>query len=102
MTAAGSTPLDLDHERAQVLAVIAGSPMAKPPHVEAATPLRPLAPELEAKLANRADPPAPAADQRRRVVGPSALLAGLGAIAVVVAAATGHVFLAIVAAVLFV
>src|SRR4051812_17468865 len=102
MTAAGSPPLDLSHERAQVLALIAGSPMAKPPHVEAATPLRPLAPELEAKLANRADTRAPVADVRRRVVVPSALLAGLDAIGVVVAAVTGHVVLAVVAAALFV
>lgn len=102
MTAAGPPPPDLTHERAQVLAIIAGSPMAKPPHVEAATPLRPLVPELEAKLANRADPAAPPADVRRRVVVPSALLAGLDAIGVVVALATGHVVLAVVAAVLLV
>src|SRR3954452_1114464 len=102
MTTAGPPPPDLDHERAQVLALIAGSPMAKPPHVEAAPPLRPLAPELEAKLANRADPAAPVTDVRRRVVVPSALLAGLDAIGVVVAAVTGHVVLEVVAAILFV
>src|SRR3954452_934526 len=102
MTAAGPPPPDLEHERAQVLALIAGSPMGKPPHVEAPTPLRPLAPELEAKLANRADPPAPAVDVRRRVVIPAAGLAGLDLIGVGGAAATGHVVLAIVAAVLFV
>jgi hypothetical protein len=48
-------PPDLTHERAQVLAIIAGSPMAGAPHVDAAAPLRPLPPALEAKLADRAD-----------------------------------------------
>lgn len=97
MTAAGQP--DLSHERAQVLARIAGSAMNRDPHLEAKSPITSLPPQLEAKLADRA---APAVDLRRRVVGPSAALAGLDAVAFVVALASGHVVLAVVAAVLLV
>jgi len=97
MTSAG--PPDLTHARADVLARIAGSGMSQDPHLEAAAPLRPLPPELEAKLTAG---PAADVDLRRRVVRPSAALAALDAIAVVVAIATGHAVLAIVAGVLFV
>jgi len=97
MTSAG--PPDLTRARQDVLARIAGSGMNQDPHLEAPAPLRALPPELEAKLT--AGPPTDV-DLRRRVVGPSAALAVLDAIAVVVAIAAGHVVLAIVAGVLFV
>jgi hypothetical protein len=95
----GTGPPDLTRARQDVLALIAGSALGRHPHLEAAAPLRSLPPQLEAKLA--AGPASPA-DLGRRVVGPSAGLAVLDAVAVAVAIGTGHVVLAIVAAVLFV
>jgi len=97
MTSAG--PPDLTRAREDVLARIAGSGMSQDPHLEAAAPLRTLPPELEAKLAGGAPLDV---DLRRRVVGPSAALAALDAVAVAVAIATGHAVLAIVAGVLLV
>jgi hypothetical protein len=102
MTAAGPQQPDLTHERAQVMAYIAGSPMSASPAVRAATPLGPLPPALEAKLAARSVSTASSAGVRRRIVLPSGLLAAVDAVGVGVAAVSGHVLLAIVAAVLFV
>jgi hypothetical protein len=93
----GTGPPDLTRARQDVLALVAGSALNKHPHLEASAPLRTLPPQVEAKLAATSAP-----DLGRRVVGPSAGLAVLDAVAVVVAIATGHVVLAIVAAVLFV
>ena len=97
MTSAG--PPDLTRAREDVLARIAGSGLSQDPHLEASAPLRRLPPELEAKLAGG---PATAVDLRRRVVGPSAALAGLDLIAVVIALVTGHWVLAVFAAVLLI
>jgi hypothetical protein len=102
---AGPPPPDLGAERAQVLALVAGSALNQDPHLEAAAPLRSLPPAVEAKLANRAGGGGGGSgtpDVRRRVVVPCASLAVLDAIGVVAAAVAGHVALAIVAAVLFV
>jgi hypothetical protein len=98
---------DLTEARASVLAIVAGSPMAHAPRVDAPAPLRALPPEVEAKLADRVDSQAapaggPGAHVVRGVVGPSALLAVLDAIGVVVGIAYGHFVLAALAAVLFV
>ena len=98
MTSAG--PPDLTTARQDVLARIAGTGMSRDPRLAAAAPLRALPPALEAKLAG--DTASPAVDVRRRVVGPSGALAALDVVAVVVAVATGHVVLAIVAGVLLV
>lgn len=104
VTDAAPKPPDLSAARAEVLAFVAGSPMAQnPPRAVAVAPLRPLSPELEAKLAARAGAPAAGHDNLgARVVLPSALLALLDAIGVVVGIVAGHYVLAVVAAVLFV
>jgi hypothetical protein len=100
---------DLTMARASVRAAIAGSAMATPPRVRANYPLRPVAPEIEAKLAARARDeqlPGPAGRGRQgdlgKVVVPCAVLAVLDLIALVVAIATGHAVLAVVAGILFV
>jgi hypothetical protein len=94
---------DLARPRAAVLAAIAGSPMSAAPHVRAPAPLRPLAPEIEAKLAARTLPAGGDRDADvGKVVVPCAVLAVLDAVALVVAAVTGHPGLAIVAGLLFV
>jgi hypothetical protein len=97
--------------RASVLADIAGSPMSRRPQVRADYPLGPVAPEVEAKLDARARNerlPAPGDRSGERppdlgkVVIPCALLAVVDVIALIVAIATGHVVLAVVAGILFV
>jgi hypothetical protein len=73
------------------------------PHVRATAPLRPLAPEIEAKLAARTLPGAVGRDADvGKVVVPCAVLAALDAVAFAVALVTGHPVLAIVAGLLFV
>jgi hypothetical protein len=103
MPAGGPPKPDLAYARAEVLALIAGSPMNRAPHLEADVPLGNLPPELEAKLAHsgEAQTPAPAVAAARRAVVPAATLATLDALGVVVAAATGHVVLAVLTGVLF-
>jgi hypothetical protein len=101
---------DLRLARADVLAIIAGSPRAPhPPAANALAPLRPLAAELAAKLAARVDAglaalgaTSPRSRVWPRVVLPSSLLAAVDAVLLVVAVVTGHVVLAVVTAVLFV
>lgn len=94
---------DLTRPRAAVLAAVAGSALSTAPHVRAAAPLRPLAPEIEAKLAARTLPGAVGRDSDvGKVVVPCAVLAALDVIALIVAAVTGHPVLAIVAGLLFV
>lgn len=100
---------DLTAARASVLAVVAGSALSKPPQVRADYPLRPVAPEIEAKLGGRARNerlPMPGGRSQppdlARVVVPCAVLAVVDVIALVVAIATGHVVLAVVAGILFV
>jgi hypothetical protein len=95
---------DLSAARAEVLAFVAGSPMAQnPPRANAVAPLRRLPPELEAKLAGRAGVDASPRDRiGSRIVLPSAVLAVLDAIGIVIGIATDRYALAIVAAVLFV
>jgi hypothetical protein len=96
--------------RAEVMALVAGSPMSpRPPFASAATPLRVLPAELETKLAARAQTGIVAGDGKdphgrvwRRVVVPSAGLATIDAGGVVVAAASGHYVLAAIAGALFV
>lgn len=102
------TPLepDLSAARAEVLASVAGSPMSRNrPQARAEAPLRPLPPELEAKLAadvDRLPVPAGAETSLARVVVPSAVLAVLDAAGVVAGLASGHYLLAVVAGLLFV
>lgn len=103
-------PPDLERERAQVLAAIAGSPMSiRPPTAHAVAPLRALPAAVEAKLASRAQAGlAPLGTDHprgrvwQRVVLPSATLAAADALGTGVAAVDGHPVLAIGAAVLFV
>lgn len=103
MSGAASEKPDLTRARAAVLATIAGSPMSKVPHVRATAPLRPLAPEIEAKLAARTLPAAVGRDTDvGKVVVPCAVLAALDAVAFVVALVSDHPVLAIVAGLLFV
>ena len=91
------------------MALVHGSASTRAPEANAATPLRSLAPATEAKLANRAAsglPPIGRDYPRRRVwqrvVVPSAGLAVLDLLGVIVGFARGQVLLAIVALVLFV
>ncbi len=91
------------------MALVYGSASTRPPAATAASPLRSLAPATEAKLATRASAGLPAIGDdypRRRVwaraVAPSAVLAVLDLLAVIVGFARGQVLLAIVALVLFV
>lgn len=110
MSGASPAELDLKAARAKVLATIAGSPMSRePPNARAVAPLRPLSPELEAKLAARDDPgrlPSGVATERarslRRVVVPCAVLAVIDATGVVIGLVSGHYLLAVVAGLLFV
>jgi hypothetical protein len=110
MTGGGSKEPDLTRARADVLALIAGSPMSmRPPTVQAAAPLRALPAAVEAKLASRASAgltPLGAEHPRggvwQRVVLPSGTLALVDAAGVVIGAAAGHYVLAAVAAVFFV
>src|SRR3954452_24348287 len=110
MTAVPPPPPDLSYERSEVLAIIAGSPMSPPaPNANGPSPLRPVPPVLEAKLANRAaaglEPSGtsyPRAGVWPRVVAPSGALAAADAVGIIAAAATGHALLAVLAAVLFV
>src|SRR5947209_2936121 len=97
MTAVPPLPPDLSYERSEVMALIAGSPMSRPaPNANAPSPLRPVPPAVEAKLANRAaaglEPTGttyPRAGVWQRVVAPSGALAAADAIGVISAAATG-------------
>jgi hypothetical protein len=101
---------DLARGRRSVLAILAGtggSPQL--PTLQAASPLRALPPATEAKLSNRLEAglsPHGTDHPRRSVVQrvaiPSAVLALLDAVGIGVAAAGGHVVLAILAGVLFV
>ena len=109
MSGAPANPPDLTRPRATVLAAIAGSAMSQSPQVRADFPLRPVSPEIEAKLEARAQRdrlPAPAGGRPptdlAKIVVPCALLAVLDAVAVVIALATGHNVLAVVAGILFV
>jgi hypothetical protein len=109
MTGPAADRPDLTRARASVLAAVAGSALSKPPHVRADFPLRPVAPEIEAKLDARALQerlPAPAGRGRQtdlgKVVVPCAVLAVADLIALVIAIATGHYVLAVVAGILFV
>jgi hypothetical protein len=110
MTAAPPPGPDLSYERSEVLAFIAGSPMSRPaPNASGPSPLRPVPPAVEARLANRAaaglEPAGtgyPRAGVWQRVVAPSGALAAADAVGVIAAAATGHALLAVLAAVLFV
>jgi len=110
MTGGPSKEPDLTMARADVMALIAGSPMSmRPPTVQAAAPLRALPAAIEAKLASRASAGLtplgtehPRGGVWQRVVLPSGTLAAVDAVGVVVGAADGHTVLAIVAAVLFV
>jgi hypothetical protein len=110
MTGGLSKEPDLTMARADVMALIAGSPMSmRPPTVQAAAPLRALPAAIEAKLASRASAGLtpqgtehPRGRVWQRVVLPSGTLAALDAVGVVVGAADGHYVLAIIAGVLFV
>jgi hypothetical protein len=92
------------------MALVHGSAMStRPPAADAATPLRSLAPETEAKLAARASaglaaigPDYPRRRVWQRVVVPSGLLAAADAAGIGVGAAHGQAVLAVIAAVLFV
>jgi hypothetical protein len=91
--------------RAEVMAIVAGSPMSpRPPNANAVAPLRALPAELETKLAARTQTGLVTADGKNvwhRVVIPSTSLAVIDAIGVVVAAASGHFVLAAIAGALF-
>jgi hypothetical protein len=82
--------------------------MSKPPQVRADYPLRPVTPEIEAKLDSRARNerlPAPGGrppTDLGKIVVPCALLAVVDVIALVIAIATGHYVFAVVAGILFV
>jgi hypothetical protein len=106
----GDPEADLTRARASVLALIAGSggsPTA--PSLEAEAPLRQLPADTAETIAARSAAGLtpigrdhPRSGTWRRVVGPSAGLAVLDAVAVVVAAAKGSTILAIAAGVIFV
>jgi hypothetical protein len=93
---------DLSAARAEVLAFVAGSPMAQnPPRVQATAPLGPLPPDLEVKLAARARELS--TDQlASRLILPSAFLAVLDGVGFAIGLASGHYVLASIAGVLFV
>jgi hypothetical protein len=106
VTDAAPAEPDLRAARERILAVIAGSPMSRtPPQARAAAPLRPLPPELEARLPGRALTAAPdpaATVSARRVVLPATLLALLDLVGVTAGLSTGHYVLAVIAGILFV
>lgn len=100
---------DLTAARASVLAAVAGSALAQPPRVRAGYPLRPVAPEIEVKLAARARDerlPMPGGRGQQadlgKVVVPCALLALVDVIVLIIAIASGHYVFAVLAGVLFV
>jgi hypothetical protein len=91
---------DLTAARAEVLALVRGSPMSQhPPGVRAVAPLRPLPPEVEARLST---PGSQDAAVWGRVVLPSGALAVVDGVGVGIGAADGHPVLAIAAGILFV
>ncbi len=110
VTAGPPKPPDLTAARAEVMALVAGSPMSmRPPTAQAAAPLRPLPAALEAKLAARAGAGLvplgteyPHGRVWQRVVLPSGTLAAADAVGVAVGAGAGHYLLATVAGVIFV
>jgi hypothetical protein len=101
---------DLTRARAEVMAIVAGSPMSMgAPTAQAVAPLSALPPAVEAKLAVSGSTGVlptraarPGGDVRRRVVVPSASLALVDAVLVVVGLVSGHYLLAAIAGALFV
>jgi hypothetical protein len=102
-----TTPPDLSAARAEVLALAAAaSSSSEPLAVQTRFPMRSLPPDVATKVATRvatgltpAGPDHPRAELRRRVALPSIGLAVLDAVALVAAAISGHVLLAVLAAV---
>lgn len=97
---------DLTAARASVLAAVAGSALGQAPRVRAAYPLRPVAAQIEVKLADRAQQDGLPAQSRptelRKVVVPCTLLALVDLVVLVIAVTGGRYVFAVVAGILFV